>query len=47
LKDVAFSWSTLKDRAKLDELYVFRLAPAATPMEFDGNDLAWFDDIYL
>lgn len=47
LKDLKLQWSTLKDVADLDAFYVFRLAQAATPMEFDGNNLAWFDNIYL
>ena len=47
LKDVACSWETLKDAAGLDAYYVYRLCPASTPMEFDGNNLTWFDNIYL
>lgn len=47
LKDVKLSWSTLKDTAGVDAFYVFRLAAASKPMEFDGNNLTWFDNIYL
>jgi hypothetical protein len=47
LKDVKLGWSTLKDVASLDEFYVFRPCQAATPMEFDGNNLTWFDNIYF
>jgi len=47
MKDVKLSWSTLKDVADLDEFYVFRLCQASTPMEFDGNNLTWYDNIYL
>ncbi len=47
LKEIKLSWSTLKDVANLDEFYVLRLCQAATPMEFDGNNLTWFDNIYL
>ena len=47
LKGVKLSWSTLKEVAHLDEFYVFRLCQASTPMEFDGNNLTWFDNIYL
>lgn len=47
LNNVAFKWSTLQEVAGLDAFYVFRLAEASTPMEFDGNNLTWFDNIYL
>lgn len=47
LKDIKLSWSTLKDTADLDAFYVFRLAESSKPMEFDGNNLTWFDNIYL
>jgi hypothetical protein len=47
LNNVKFKWSTLKDVAGLDSFYVFRLCGASTPMEFDGNNLTWFDNIYL
>jgi hypothetical protein len=46
LNDVSLSWKTLKDVAHLDAFYVTRLARAATPMEFDGNNLTYFDNIY-
>lgn len=46
LKDIKISYATLKEVAGLDAYYVFRLAQAATPMEFDGNNLTWFDNIY-
>ena len=47
LKDIACRWDTLKDAAGLDAYYVYRLCQASTPMEFDGNNLTWFDNIYL
>jgi hypothetical protein len=46
-KDVKLSWSTLRDTAGLDAYYVLRLAAASKPKEFDGNNLTWFDNIYL
>lgn len=46
LKDVKLSWKTLKDVAGLDEFYVTRLAEASTTLEFDGNNLSYFDNIY-
>lgn len=45
-KDVKLSWSTLKDVAGVDAFYVTRLAEASIPKEFDGNNLALFDNIY-
>jgi len=47
LKDVKLSWSTLKDVANLDAFYVTRLAQAAIPVQFDGNNLTYFDNIYV
>jgi len=47
LKGITCKWETLKDAADLDAYYVFRLCQASTPMEFDGNNLTWFDNIYL
>ena len=47
LKNVVCKWETLKDVAGLDAFYVYRLCQASTPMEFDGNNLTWFDNIYL
>lgn len=47
LKDIKIKWSTLKETAGLDEFYVFRLCQASVPTEFDGNNLSWFDNIYL
>jgi len=47
LKGISVKWSTLKDVANLDEFYVFRLCQASVPTEFDGNNLSWFDNIYL
>lgn len=47
LSNIKYSWSTLKDVADLDAFYVFRLAQASIPTEFDGNNLTWFDNIYL
>jgi hypothetical protein len=47
LKNIKCSWSTLKDVANLDAFYVFRFAQASIPTEFDGNNLTWFDNIYL
>ena len=46
LNDVELTWSTLKDVADLDAYYVTRLAQAATSMEFDGNNLIHYDNIY-
>lgn len=46
LKDLKLNWSTLKDLAGLDAYYVTRLAQAAKPIEFDGNNLTHFDNIY-
>lgn len=47
LKGITCKWETLKDVADLDAYYVYRLCQASTPMEFDGNNLTWFDNIYL
>jgi hypothetical protein len=47
LKGITCQWETLKDVANLDAFYVYRLCQASTPMEFDGNNLTWFDNIYL
>lgn len=47
LKDIELSWSTLKDVADLDAFYVTRLAQASKPIEFDGNNLTHFDNIYF
>lgn len=47
LKGVTCKWETLRDVANLDAYYVYRLCQASTPMEFDGNNLTWFDNIYL
>lgn len=47
LSNIKYSWPTLKDVANLDAFYVFRLAQASIPTEFDGNNLTWFDNIYL
>ncbi len=46
LKDIELKWSTLKDVANLDAFYVTRLCAASTPLEFDGNNLTLFDNIY-
>ena len=46
LKDIELKWSTLKDAANLDAFYVTRLCAASTPLEFDGNNLTLFDNIY-
>ncbi|MFW6080344.1 MAG: hypothetical protein ACOC7W_00410 [Desulfosalsimonas sp.] len=46
LKNIELGWATLKDVAGLDAFYVTRLAKAASPKEFDGNNLAFFDNIY-
>ena len=46
LKDVELRWSTLKDIANLDAFYVTRLAEASKPIEFNGNNLTYFDNIY-
>jgi hypothetical protein len=47
LKDVKLSWSTIKDVAGLDAFYVTRLAESSTSREFDGNNLTYFDNIYV
>jgi hypothetical protein len=47
LKDVKLSWSTIKDVAGLDAFYVTRLAESSIPREFDGNNLTFFDNIYV
>lgn len=47
LKDIELGWSTLKDVAGLDAFYVTRLAQASKPIEFDGNNLSHFDNIYF
>lgn len=47
LEDIKLSWKTLKDVAGLDAYYVTRLAESATPLEFDGNNLTLFDNIYV
>ena len=46
LKGIKLRWSTLKDVANLDAFYVTRLAEASKPVEFNGNNLAYFDNIY-
>lgn len=46
LNDIVLKWSTLKDVAGLDAYYVTRLCACATPLEFDGNNLTLFDNIY-
>lgn len=46
LKNIKLGWKTLKDVAGLDAYYVTRLAKASTSREFDGNNLAHFDNIY-
>jgi hypothetical protein len=46
LEGIELKWSTLKDVAGLDAFYVTRLCAAATPLEFNGNDLTLFDNIY-
>lgn len=47
LENISCSWSTLKDVAGPDCYYVYRLAEASTSMEFDTQNLAWFDNIYI
>jgi len=47
LKGIRCNWATLRDTAGLDAFYVFRFAQASIPTEFDGNNLTWFDNIYL
>ena len=46
LSDIELKWSTLKDVADLDAFYVTRLCASSTPLEFDGNNLTLFDNIY-
>ncbi|SHK52725.1 hypothetical protein SAMN02745216_03620 [Desulfatibacillum alkenivorans DSM 16219] len=47
LKDVKLNWSVLSDFGGPDAFYVTRLAQASTPMNFDGNNLTMFDNIYV
>lgn len=46
LNNIELKWSTLKDVAGLDAFYVTRLCASSTPLEFDGNNLTLFDNIY-
>lgn len=46
-KGIDLKWSPLKEFGGPDEFYVTRLAEASTPMEFDGNNLTLFDNIYV
>ncbi|MBN1474317.1 MAG: hypothetical protein JW914_06855 [Syntrophaceae bacterium] len=46
LKNIKCNWKTLKDVDNHDAYYVYRLAQSSIPKEFDGNNLAWFDNIY-
>ncbi|MBN1656412.1 MAG: hypothetical protein JXA30_21765 [Deltaproteobacteria bacterium] len=46
-KNLKLSWSTMKDVAGMDAFYVTRVAQSSTPMEFDGNNLSFFDNIYI
>ena len=47
LENIRCTWSTLKDMAGVDCYYVYRLAEASTSMEFDTQNLTWFDNIYI
>lgn len=47
LKNVELSWKTLKDVGGPDSFSVTRLAQASKPIEFDGNNLTYFDNIYF
>lgn len=47
LNDIKLNWKTLKDVGGPDSFYVTRVAEASTSREFDGNNLTYFDNIYL
>lgn len=46
LTDVKLNWKTLKDVAGLDSFSVTRVAEASNSLEFDGNNLTFYDNIY-
>lgn len=47
LKDIKCKWKTLKDVADVDAYYVTRVAEASTSLEFDTQQLVWWDNIYV
>ena len=47
LKDVSLSWTPLSGFGGPDEFYVTRVAECSVPLGFDGNNLTYFDNIYV
>lgn len=47
LKDIEVKWTPLSELAGQDAYYIFRLSQGRSPKEFDTQNLAWWDNIFL
>lgn len=47
LKDIVANWKTTKDVAGVDTFNVLRIGEASTSLEFDTQNLAWWDNIFM
>lgn len=47
LKNIQVSWTPLSDLANQDAYYIFRLSEGRNSKEFDTQNLAWWDNIFL
>lgn len=47
LKGIEVCWQSLKELAGQDAYYIFRLSRGGSSKEFDTQNLAWWDNIFL
>lgn len=47
LKDIEVKWTPLSELAGQDAYYIFRLSRGRSSKEFDTQNLAWWDNIFL
>lgn len=47
LKDIQVNWTPLKELCGKDAYYIFRISEGRSSREFDTQNLAWWDNIFL